>query len=64
MKFIPLPVKLALAWLWVAVPLGWGVCQSAIKSAPLFGIHGAASPPPAPAAQPPSPEPEPEPEPD
>ena len=36
MKRIPLPVKLAIAWLWVAVPLGWGVCQSAIKSAPLF----------------------------
>ena len=38
MKKIPLPLKLTLAWLWVAVPLGWGVCQSAIKSAPLFGI--------------------------
>jgi len=43
MKTIPLPVKLALAWLWVAVPLGWGVCQSAIKSAPLFGIDAAAA---------------------
>jgi hypothetical protein len=39
MKSIPLPVKLAIAWLWVAVPLGWGVCQSAIKSAPLFSIQ-------------------------
>jgi hypothetical protein len=38
MKLIPPPLKLALAWLWVAVPLGWGVCQSAIKSAPLFTI--------------------------
>ncbi len=38
MKSIPLPVKLAIAWLWVAVPLGWGVCQSAIKSAPLFSV--------------------------
>lgn len=58
MKSIPLPAKLALAWLWVAVPLGWGVCQSAIKSAPLFGIRNeAASPPPPPAAQPPPPKP-------
>ncbi len=38
MKSIPLPVKLAVAWLWVAVPLGWGVFQSAVTSAPLFGI--------------------------
>lgn len=38
MQHIPLPLKLAFAWLWVAVPLGWGVCQSAIKSAPLFGM--------------------------
>ena len=45
MKKIPLPVKLVIAWLWVAIPLGWGVCQSAIKSAPLFGIDiDAASP--------------------
>jgi len=46
MKSIPLPVKLTLAWLWVAVPLGWGVCQSASKSAPLFRIHKAETPPP------------------
>jgi len=38
MKTIPLPIKLAFAWLWVALPLGWGVCQSAIKSAPLFSM--------------------------
>lgn len=38
MQHIPLPLKLAFAWLWVAVPLGWGLCQSAIKSAPLFGL--------------------------
>lgn len=50
MKHIPLPVKLAIAWLWVAVPLGWGVCQSAIKSAPLFGIQAET-----PAAQVPAP---------
>jgi hypothetical protein len=56
MKSIPLPVKLALVWLWVAVPLGWGVYQSAIKSAPLFGIHNETPtpppPPPPPAAKP------------
>jgi len=44
MKTIPLPVKLALAWIWVAVPLGWGVCQSAIKSAPLFSIDSGSDP--------------------
>jgi hypothetical protein len=27
---------LAAAWLWVAVPLGWGVFQSVQKSLPLF----------------------------
>jgi len=45
MKSILLPVKLTLAWLWVAVPLGWGVCQSAIKSAPLFSVHDESPPP-------------------
>ena len=50
MKSIPLPVKLTLAWLWVAVPLGWGVCQSAIKSAPLFGIAEESTTTPAPEA--------------
>lgn len=48
MKAIPLPVKLTLAWLWVAVPLGWGVCQSAIKSAPLFGTAEESTAPTAP----------------
>ena len=47
MKMLPFPVKLALVWLWVAVPLGWGVCQSAIKSAPIFGL-GAVSDAPSP----------------
>jgi len=27
---------LAVAWLWVVVPLGWGVFQSVQKSLPLF----------------------------
>ncbi len=39
MKSRPLAIKLALSWLWVAIPLGWGVYQSAVKSAPLFGIQ-------------------------
>lgn len=29
-------LRLAVAWLWVAIPLGWGVYQSVIKSLPLF----------------------------
>jgi hypothetical protein len=34
--------KLMLAWLWVALPLGWGVSQSIRKAAPLFaeGLDG------------------------
>ncbi len=29
---------LIVAWLWVAVPLAWGVYQSVQKSLPLFGV--------------------------
>jgi len=29
-------LTLALAWIWIAVPLGWGVYQSVQKSMPLF----------------------------
>jgi hypothetical protein len=29
-------VLLVVAWLWVAIPLGWGVYQSVQKSLPLF----------------------------
>jgi hypothetical protein len=29
-------IKLAIAWIWIAVPLGWGVYQSVQKSMPLF----------------------------
>ncbi len=28
--------KLIIAWLWIAIPLAWGVCQSVKKSLPLF----------------------------
>jgi hypothetical protein len=28
--------KLIIVWLWVGIPLGWGVYQSLKKSAPLF----------------------------
>jgi hypothetical protein len=35
MKFI----ARALAWICVAVPLGWGVYQSVQKSLPLFKTH-------------------------
>jgi hypothetical protein len=38
-------IKVALAWIWVAVPLTWGVWHSVRKSMPLFQ-----SPPPPPAA--------------
>ena len=37
-------IKVALAWIWVAVPLTWGVWHSVRKSMPLFQ---AAPPPPA-----------------
>lgn len=30
-------MKLVLAWLFVALPLAWGVMQSVKKSLPLFG---------------------------
>ena len=29
-------IALVIAWLWIAVPLGWGVYQSVQKSLPLF----------------------------
>jgi hypothetical protein len=29
-------ISLAIAWTWIAVPLGWGVYQSVMKSMPLF----------------------------
>ena len=32
------PLVIALAWLVVLIPLGWGVYQSVVKSLPLFGM--------------------------
>jgi hypothetical protein len=29
-------IALAIAWTWIAVPLGWGVYQSVQKAMPLF----------------------------
>jgi hypothetical protein len=29
-------LRLFVSWLWVGLPLGWGVWQTAIKSLPLF----------------------------
>ncbi len=34
-------MKLVIAWLWVSIPLSWGVYQSVMKSLPLFGIEAA-----------------------
>jgi hypothetical protein len=38
-------IKLAIVWLWVAIPLGWGVMRSVEKSLPLFGLAKPAAPP-------------------
>jgi hypothetical protein len=38
-------LRIFIAWIWVTVPLGWGVYQSVNKSLPLFG--GAIKPAPA-----------------
>ena len=35
-------IKLIIAWLWISIPLGWGVHQSVKKSLPLFGIEASA----------------------
>lgn len=37
-------IKLAIVWLWVAIPLGWGVMKSVEKSLPLFGVVKPAAP--------------------
>jgi hypothetical protein len=29
-------IKLLIIWLWIGIPLAWGVYQSVKKSAPLF----------------------------
>ncbi len=33
-------VRLVISWLWVGVPLAWGVWQTIIKSLPLFESLG------------------------
>jgi hypothetical protein len=38
-------VTLLIAWIWITVPLGWGIYQSVQKSLPLFGIEPAAAAP-------------------
>ncbi len=37
-------IKLIVVWLWVAIPLGWGVMKSLQKSAPLFSGSTASAP--------------------
>jgi|GEM_PF-634246 len=39
------PLLIAIAWSVVAIPLGWGVYQSVVKSLPLFQISSALSQP-------------------
>lgn len=34
-------IRLFIAWIWVTVPLGWGVYQSFTKSKPLFNPDAA-----------------------
>jgi hypothetical protein len=37
-------LRLVLAWVIVAIPLGWGVYQSVVKSLPLFQMSAAKAP--------------------
>ena len=39
-------LKLTLAWIWVALPLSWGVWHSVRKSMPLFQSAPAVAPTP------------------
>jgi hypothetical protein len=39
------PLTIAIAWILVTVPLGWGVYQSVVKSLPLFRMTTAAPAP-------------------
>jgi hypothetical protein len=32
----PSPLRIAVSWMIVLIPLGWGVYQSVVKSLPLF----------------------------
>ena len=38
------PLTIAVAWILVTVPLGWGVYQSVVKSLPLFQLTAIARP--------------------
>lgn len=38
-------IKLLIVWLWVIIPLGWGVMKSVEKSRPLFSHAKAAAAP-------------------
>jgi hypothetical protein len=40
------PLALALAWVVVTIPLGWGVFQSVVKSLPVFHMAPASEAPP------------------
>jgi hypothetical protein len=40
------PLTIAVAWIVVALPLGWGVYQSVVKSLPLFRMTTAGAPAP------------------
>lgn len=35
-------IALVIAWVWISLPLSWGVYQSVKKSLPLFGVEAAA----------------------
>ena len=39
------PLRLAVAWVIVAIPLGWGVYESVVKSLPLFRASAPAAAP-------------------
>lgn len=36
-------ITLLIAWVWITMPLGWGVYQSVKKSLPLFSVEAPAS---------------------
>lgn len=39
------PVLIAIFWLIVLIPLGWGIAQSVVKSLPLFRMPAASEQP-------------------
>jgi hypothetical protein len=38
------PLAIAIAWLIVTIPLGWGVYESVVKSLPLFQMSSGIAP--------------------